>query len=433
MIRQLLFLCACLGVACQAKNGNNAGAGGNGVGGLTGVGGADPSGAYFCDLPGSIRFTSSGRTIAGEGGPGNLGFLRLPAGFCAHSFANVGNARQMRFAPGGELFVASPTLSTTGGIASAGEAGIMVLPDDNNDGVADSMLAFVSKIPASQGMLFADGYFYYQDMNKILRVKYAEHDRAPSSEPELVQEYGGYQSSLHWQKTLDRADDGTIYVGNGSDQGESCDTGRPFRGGILTLEGEEVSKGFRNPIAVRCQRGHNLCFAAELAMDYSAQQGGREKIVPIRKGDDWGFPCCHTRNVPAPEVVPAPDCSKTTPENVAFVIGDTPFSFDFELGKWPEPYREAMFVPLHGVAGTWFGAKVVVVSVDTKTGQLKQASNLPSGTPGGAMSDFATGWDDGTRLHGRPAAITFAPDGRMFVANDNNGDIFWVAPLDLKR
>jgi hypothetical protein len=49
------------------------------------------------------------------------------------------------------------------------------------------------------------------------------------------------------------------------------------------------------------------------------------------------------------------------------------------------------------------------------------------------MSDFATGWDDMTRAHGRPATVEFASDGRMFVGNDNNGDIFWVAPLDLPR
>jgi glucose/arabinose dehydrogenase len=48
----------------------------------------------------------------------------------------------------------------------------------------------------------------------------------------------------------------------------------------------------------------------------------------------------------------------------------------------------------------------------------------------GGMSDFATGWDDATLSHGRPAAVAFAPDGRLFVANDNNGVIFWIAPMN---
>ena len=49
------------------------------------------------------------------------------------------------------------------------------------------------------------------------------------------------------------------------------------------------------------------------------------------------------------------------------------------------------------------------------------------------MDVFATGWDDGSREHGRPAAVAFAADGRLFLGNDNNGDIFWIAPLDLAR
>lgn len=422
MIERSLFLCACLLLACDQKSGKK---------GSEGTAGADSNGPRFCDLPGSIRFTNSGREVATGAGTDKLDFVRLPSGFCAHYFGNVGNARQLRFAPGGELFVASPTKGTTGG-GSNGKAGIIVLADDDRDGTADSPITFVSGIPASQGMLFADGYFYYQDLTKILRVPYKSGDRTPSAMAEVVAQFGGYQSDLHWQKTLDRADDGTIYVGNGSDQGEQCDQTRPFHGGIMTLEGEEISRGFRNPIAVRCQRGHNLCFAAELAMDYSAPQGGREKLVPIRKGDDWGFPCCHARNVPTPDIVPTPDCSGTTPEDVAFVIGDTPFAFDFEPGRWKEPYNESIFVPLHGVAGSWMGAKVVAVAVEKSTGLPKPANNL-GGAPSGGMSDFITGWDDGTRMHGRPAAVAFSEDGRMFVANDNNGDIFWVAPLDLAR
>lgn len=43
--------------------------------------------------------------------------------------------------------------------------------------------------------------------------------------------------------------------------------------------------------------------------------------------------------------------------------------------------------------------------------------------------DFAIGWDDGTFMHGRPSALTFALDGRLFVANDNDGSIIWIAPV----
>jgi glucose/arabinose dehydrogenase len=40
-----------------------------------------------------------------------------------------------------------------------------------------------------------------------------------------------------------------------------------------------------------------------------------------------------------------------------------------------------------------------------------------------------TGWDDGHMDHGRPTDVTVSADGRLFLSNDQNGDIIWVAPI----
>ena len=45
------------------------------------------------------------------------------------------------------------------------------------------------------------------------------------------------------------------------------------------------------------------------------------------------------------------------------------------------------------------------------------------------MVDFATGWDDTVHAHGRPSAVAMSTDGRLFVGNDVNGDIFWISPV----
>jgi glucose/arabinose dehydrogenase len=427
------------------SGGATGGSGGSGMGGTGGgsIIDASPPFANFCDLPGSVRFTSGGTVIVSGGvGASNVTFLRMPAGFCAHWFGNVGNARQLRFAPNGDLFVASPTKGTTSG-GQNGKNAIVIFTDQDKDGASDGPpTTFLGSIVATQGILFANNYFYYQDDWKILRVPYKSGDRMPSGPSEQVADFhstgttGYYTSSLHWTKSMDQADDGTIFVANGSDQDEQCDVARPFRGGIVkldgTIAGKPISKGFRNPTAVRCSRGHNLCFAAELSKDYSAAVGGREKLVPIREGDDWGFPCCATKDLAYSDIPQRPDCSKIVPDDVSFFIGDTPFGFDFERGRWNGPYSGAVFVALHGAAGSWAGERVIVVATDPGTGLPKPGSNVP-GTSSGAMADFATGWEDGSRAHGRPTSIEFAADGRMFVGNDTNGDIFWIAPLDLPR
>jgi len=95
------------------------------------------------------------------------------------------------------------------------------------------------------------------------------------------------------------------------------------------------------------------------------------------------------------------------------------------------PYKGNAFIPLHGTAGPWLGARLVSVAVTLDTGDMLPSTTL--GGIGGAMRNFATGWDDGTLMHGRPAAVTFADDGRLFLGNDNTGDIFWIAPFELER
>jgi glucose/arabinose dehydrogenase len=390
-----------------------------------------------CTLPGTIQFTANGPVTVpgGPSGAASLDFLKLPTGFCAHWYATLPNARQIKFAPGGELFVASPTTGTTGG-GPFGKAAIVVLPDDDRDGVADAPVTFLQGLPSTQGLLFANDSLYYQDHTKILRLPYHAGDRAPAGTGEVAVDITFSTNALHWPKTLDIADDGTIYVGNGGGQADVCIEPHPAVGAIVLLDGTPggtpIVKGLRNPINVRCAKGHGHCFALELAKDYTADEGGREKMFLIRPGDDWGFPCCATKGLPYPAVKNrdggVPDCSGVEAETNAFLIGDTPFGLEFEQGNWPATWAGRAFVATHGAAGTLRGARIVSIPMDPATGLPQPSSNAgDAGNQG--MDDFATGWDDGTLKHGRPAALAFAPDGRLFVASDFNGVIFWVAPM----
>lgn len=422
--RTPLALCAIFSgaIACSHNNGTNGGGPGHTM-----------QAAHFCELPGSVVFDGAGRHVVGgnDASPTPLPWLTLPSGFCAHHYATVATARQIRFAPGGELFVASPSKSTVGG-GSNGLASIVVVPDDDGDGVGDTLIPYVTSIAATQGMLFLPGWFYYQNDTRIVRVPYRSGDRGPSGATEVVADITVYKSLDHWPKALDAADDGTIYVSNGGDQFEQCSEPYPFEGGVLVIDGtpggRQIVRGLRNPAHLRCQHGHNHCFAAELARDYSAAEGGREKLIPVHEGDDWGHPCCATKDKPFSDINPPPDCSGVTAETNAFLIGNTPFGFDFAPANWPKPWGGNVMLALHGSFGDWGGARLVAIETDPATGMPLHSSTTDA-RPSGAISDFATGWDDGSRLHGRPGDVSFSPDGRMFVADDQLGEIFWVAPV----
>jgi glucose/arabinose dehydrogenase len=260
------------------------------------------------------------------------------------------------------------------------------------------------------------------------------------------------QAPEHWPKVMDIAKDGTIYITNGSTQGEVCTATNPPWGTILRLEVDgsatPIARGFRNPIALRCETNNNVCLAAELALDYSGNgQGGREKVVPVREGDDWGYPCCATKDRPFGNVLYAnpdsgypieggvPDCSGVASESEAFIIGETPFGIDFEPGNgnWPAPWGGRAFVTLHGEVSLWEGSRIVGVALDPTTGLPRTASDLNGAAwDSPAAIDFAKGWDDGRKDHGRPAAVTFAPDGRLFLGDDQAGRVVWIAPVGLK-
>jgi len=181
-------------------------------------------------------------------------------------------------------------------------------------------------------------------------------------------------------------------------------------GGGRPLDGEPIIKGFRNPIYLRCQRGHNNCFTVELTRDYSAGMKGREKIVPIRKGDDWGYPCCATKNTPFPDT-PAADCSMVPDESVAFYVADTPFGFDWERDfGWPEPYQRGFFVGLHGDYAVWAHAGLQWAPTDPQT-------HLPTQS----TMDFALGFGRGGRLAYLAAAEARVDCGRLSRQRDRGG------------
>ncbi len=407
---------------------------------------AKPPMGSFCALPGSVVFTQQGPQVipGSDAATPSLSWLTLPVGFCAHYFAHVPTARQLRFAPDGHLFVSSPTSPTTGG-AGNGVAGIIVAPDDDHDGVADENVTYLDQLPSTQGLMFHGGYIYFQDGVNIRRIPFNNGDLSPSGSAETVTTMTMPQAPEHWPKVFDVAQDGTLYVTNGGSQSDVCQSSRPVLGSIFAVQSDgsttEVAKGFRNPIAMKCEPDHDLCIALELALDYSDADGpiGREKLVPVHQGDDWGFPCCATQNLRYPGVVYSdtgqpPDCSGVGVETGAFVIGETPFGIDFETGKWPSPWGGRAFVTLHGAFGTWIGARVVGIARDPGTGMPLKTTDFDGGESANSnMIDFALGWDDGRQDHGRPAAVTFAPDGRMFIGDDQQGAVIWIAPIGLMQ
>lgn len=396
-----------------------------------------PPGTTWCNMPMAQNAEVRGVTI--------------PAGFCIRRYASFeptvpitfGHPRVMAFAPNGDLFVSSPSVTGPGGTGPGVDA-VTILPDDNRDGRADGVLRFAEGATLNQrvgmglpgtvhGLLFQPGFLYYTIQNGVYRLPFRMGDRrvAAGTTPELIADLA---DSERWTHTLAAAPDGTIYVSMGIYGSGTCPYPSPNRGAVLAIgpghsmvggrvtAGDIIARGFRNPMYIRCHPWG--CFAAELTDDgWTAP--GREKIVRLAAGQDYGYPCCYDRGSPSPAnpMGAAFNCNNVTPSQLGFPVGHTPFGHDFAPSTWPAPYANGLFVGLHGVVGSW---QYTGINWAPTTGaahdiQADQAMN------------FLTGWGHGTPNEGRVADLAFAPDGRMFFTDDQLGHVYWIAPTTLQR
>jgi glucose/arabinose dehydrogenase len=375
-----------------------------------------PMGGMFCDLPGSDA-------------PG----VKVPDGFCARKFADVKTPRVLAFAPNGDLFAASPSASTPGG-APSGIGGLYVLPDDDMDGVADSTTVFMKSgdLSTVHGLAFKDNNtIVYTVRAAVFSIPYTSGDRSGDGKsPTMIADLSDQGGSDRWTHGLSVASDGQIYVSRGQYDSSNCAGRTPRSGSVLRigathdLHGDMVIGGMRNPLHIRCAPW-GACYAAELSGDNWERYGGFEKLIELKDGDDYGYPCCVDVNNPVPGISPTPDCSTTASSVFTYHLHDTPFGFDWDTqGLWPAPMTNAIFVGFHGsfFDGHWGGTRLGWAAIDPGTHR-----------PMGQVQTLASGFDTAGPVRGRVTDVVMAPDGRVFFSDDQGGSIYWVAPKSLRR
>ena len=388
------------------------GADGGGADGGAADGGVLAGPVTWCELPGTVE----GATV--------------PAGFCIRRFATVRTPRVLAFGPGGDLFVASPSQSTPGG-APAGVGGIYVLPDDNQDGVADSTELYLSgsAYATVHGLLITGGRFFYTLGRGVFGVPYIAGERTPPSGAAHSQyaDLSDPGAADRFTHTLAVDNLGQLYVSRGQYDNSVCPPPNPRGGSVLRFgfghdaHGDVVVAGLRNPMYVNCAPWG--CFASEMTGDGWDGLGGSEKLIELRDGDVYGYPCCVDHNLPVPTVRPVPDCSGVAVAAQSYPLHDSPFGFDWDLQRnFPEPYKGGLFMAFHGAVSTWLGTGLRFLPTDPTTHR-----------PTGAPTNFVGGWSHAGPVVGRIADVRFSPDGRLFFADDQAGGVYWVAPTTLRR
>jgi glucose/arabinose dehydrogenase len=350
----------------------------------------------------------------------NVAGAVVPPGFCLRRYAGIEEARTLAIAPNGDLFVGAPSRATPGG-AAGGPGAIIVLSDDDHDGVAE-LHTFAEGLADVHGLAVGPDALYFTTTNDVWRTPYTKGQRketGPRQSLGMPQRFG---TGGRWAHGLAMSPQmGTLYASRG--EYSSCG---PTAGGEISSVGmgfsQAVAKGMRNPMYLRCHYKDEVCAATELGEDQ--MPGAREKLIGLRPATDYGYPCCYTRDRQV-AVAPAGSCGAVTQEDAEFVLSDTPFGMDWERDTWPAPYQGGLFVALHGSfysRPVWRGARIVYARTDPTTHM-----------PVEDWKDFLGGFGPDDPILDRPSDVVFGPDGRMFFSDDEGGAVFWVAPLTLPR
>lgn len=336
--------------------------------------------------------------------------LKAPDGFKVSVFAaDVTSARLMAFSPDGVLFV-----------ARQGKGDVVALPDRDLDGRADSLEIAVSGLTRPHSVAFYKGWLYIATNPAVLRVKY--NNGKVEGSPEKVVDLP-VSTTPHWTRTIAFGRDGKMYVSIGSSC-NSCEETDERRTTIMQYNadgsgGRPFAKGFRNAIGFDWD-ANGVMWADDMGQDKLGEEMPPDEINRVEEGKHYGWPYFIGSNVPNPDLKDAKGSMKpeqATPPAFALPAHISPIALAFYKGRrFPAPYRNAMYVALHGSSGNnraeKIGYKVVRVVMDD--GRIT------------GIEDFVTGWLKDGQVLGRPAGLITGADGAFYISDDSKGFIYRV-------
>ena len=371
--------------------------------------------------------------------------LALPEGFTATLFAKgLEGPRQGHVLPNGDLLV------------SMQEGGyIALLRDTDGDGAADIVSRAFEPFTAPYGIAHrewtGEGDYDYEILIADLEGIWSQPYKSPNirnvgarsqtveetpmeerkplfdfSGQKLLTESGVFgDMNGHVNRDIEIGPDGRLFVGVGSLGNIAVEPEPKATVQSFAADGSDQTTlvtGVRNPAGLAVHPETGALFAAVQERDGAGDDLVPDYLIRVDEGEFFGWPYSYMGDRPQPGFAQlAPDlvASAQVPDlifNPHSAVMDLAF-YDGEM--FPERFRGGAFAALKG---SWnrtqpTGYKVVYVPFE-------------DGMPDGTYENFLTGfWSRGTdraEVWGRPADVTVAPDGALFVVDDTGGTIWRI-------
>jgi glucose/arabinose dehydrogenase len=203
-----------------------------------------------------------------------------------------------------------------------------------------------------------------------------------------------------------------------------CQEEDPRRAAIVVYDGPGgtgegiFAKGLRNAVGLALHPGTGDLWATNNGRDLMGDDIPPETVYIVREGGDYGWPRCHSGDVPDPEYGGPGACDDVVQPVVQMQAHSAPLGLVFYTGSaFPPDYHGDLFIAFHG---SW--------NRSVPTGYKVVRLPLDEGLPSGPVEDFATGWlDQDTYLaSGRPVGLAVGPDGALYVSDDKGGFIYRI-------
>lgn len=352
--------------------------------------------------------------------------LNLPKGFEINIYAKLNvMPRMMAFDTEGNLFVSSSKANQ-----------IIMLSDNNHDGLAEPPVIVSNELDAPNGLTFLGNTLLVANQNGV--VKLTKENNTWSKPSALI---SNLASGGHTVKTIKIGPDNHLYINVGSSC-NVCIESDPTRATILryTLEGKPAgalsivgqhsslppiwAKGLRNAQGFAWHPVTGEMFATNNGADMrSATKGGQindelppEHINQISRGKHYGWPHCWGNQVTDPNFAgPENFCQQTTPPAITLTSHSTPIGITFlNNSHFPSEFKQDAIVALHG---SW--------NREQLSGYKLVHIKFHDGKPIEAV-DFVTGWLNNNKAWGRPVDVAVGPDGALYVSDDRSGYIYRI-------
>ena len=334
----------------------------------------------------------------------------LPAGFTAEVFAaGLGPARSLAVDPAGALIVSIPS------------QGKIVALVDRGAGQSVRTVTVADGLHLPHGLAFRHGDLYVAETGRILRFRYDGQTRAARDPAVVVADLPA--GAHHWTRGIAFGPDGALYVSVGS----SCDICREAdrrRASIVRykVDGSDeglFATGLRNPVGLAFHPRSGVLWTAVNERDWRRGGAPPDYVTEVYQGGAYGWPDCYAERglfMRDPEMQHRRDCQGLTRPTFEVPAHSAPLGLAFYSGTaFPAPYRESLFVAMHGSRPGLAPAGGKLVRVVFRGGRPVD------------IEDFATGWRRDGRVWGRPVDIVAGRDGALYVSDDHGGRIVRIA------